>query len=204
MQLPHPARTEYIDGPGYQTYNVRGGDLKDLENAPASLLGFLDYYNPHLGRLSQVKNALLAQAFLKERGIDYVIATQHLPRSKRRYGYLKGYLDRLDAGAILWHEYFLQKADLSADDFHAGRRSHAAFAIEVLSRFGHLLLARGKKTRGRRIASYASALRATDEDWKYCSAFAASGERGRKDASHLTEPQEVELENAQNAAPSGV
>jgi hypothetical protein len=180
-QMPEPTRIEHIDRGEYYFYNVKGR-LKDLEGAPASLLGFCEYYSPEVGMMNQMKNSLLIQAFLKERRIDYVIATQYL----RNHFYLEDYFDRLDASAVLWHDYFIRKADLARDMLHAGRRSHAAFAVDILSLFGRMQSERGNKDRGRRIESYASHLRATDEDWKFCRAFIArqmAGEKGRNSLS---------------------
>jgi len=164
--LPAPARTEYITAQGCVGFNVNDA-LKDLNKAPTPLLGYCDYYNHNVGKLNQLKNALLAQAFLKERKIDYILATEYLPRSRQNFVYLEDYFDRLDASAVLWHKYFRTKADLAADQAHGGRRCHAAFAIEVLGLFGHMQLERGHEHRGRRIANYGSRLRATDEDWNY-------------------------------------
>jgi hypothetical protein len=164
--FPELARIEYIAKRGYRMYNV-GSALKNLSKAPISLLGYCDYYDHNVGKSNQLKNALLAQAFLKERKIDYILATQDLPRTRQDFVYLEDYFDRVDASAVLWHKCFRTKADLAADGVHSGPRCHAAFAIEVLSLFGHMQLERGQEHRGRRIANYGSRLRATDEDWRY-------------------------------------
>jgi hypothetical protein len=128
--------------------------------------------------MNQLKNALLAQAFLKERKIDYVLATQHLPRLKEKHIYLEAYFNRLDTSAVLWHQYFIAKADRAAVGGHAGPRSHAAFAIALLRFFGRMKLKQDNKGIGRSIVKYASHLTTTDEDWNYCREWISKQTKG--------------------------
>lgn len=182
-QLPHPGRTEYLDESGYHPCNVNAVRIAKLASAPAPLLAYCDYYNESVGMINLVKNALQAQAFLKERNIQYVLATQFLPRSTGKHSYLGDYFDRLDASAVLWHEYFIQLADQAADKRHAGRLSHAAFAIELLDFFGRMQIDRGNEDLGRRVKDYAAHLKANDKDWKSWNDFAAAANAQRKNTS---------------------
>jgi hypothetical protein len=154
--LPPPDRIEYTDGERFRSYHV-GIHPKNMKNAPTHILGYSDYYNEHLGWMNLVQNALLAQAFLKARKIDHVLASQDL-LGISDLGCLEYYIDQLDISSVLLHRYFACKADLAADGRHAGPRCHAAFAIELLSFFGRMLLERGDKSLGPSIETYAAHL----------------------------------------------
>ena len=166
-QLPHQARIEYKDESGFRPCHVKAVRVADLANAPAPFLAYCDYYNEPVGVINLLKNALLAQVFLKERGIPHVLTTQSLPKASARSPYLKDYCGRLDESTILWHQYFTSLVDRAADKKHAGPRSHAAFAIAVLGFYGSMQVLGGNPGIGHRVSGYAAHLRANDGDWKY-------------------------------------
>jgi hypothetical protein len=170
--LPPPDRVEYTDGTTFQSYGV-AVDLNNITRAPAHVLGYFEYYNRYVGWTNLIKKALLAQAFLKERKIDYVLASQKTRLFQMKTsGYLEHYLNQLDTRSLLLHSYFVCRADCAIDG-HAGPRCHAAFAVELLSFFGRMQLERGNKLLGSKIETYASHLRGVDEDWKYCTELIA-------------------------------
>lgn len=167
-QLPPANRTEYYDGRVFRMYAANGVTPSNRDNASIPLVAFCDYYNDLLGRINLVKNVLLVQAFLKERKIDYVIATEDQLFEMTAIDDSTGYLRWLDKGALLLHQYFSCKADRAAGGRNAGRRCHAALAIEILSFAGHRQVERGNHGFGQRMLNYASHLRATDKDWEFC------------------------------------
>lgn len=166
-QLPHQARAEYIEEGSFRPCHVKAVRVADLAGAPAPMLAYCDYYNDPVGMTNLVKNALLAQAFLRERGIPYVLATQYLPGPRAQGPHIKDFCGGFDTSSMLWHQYFTSLADRAADGRHAGPRSHAAFAIAVLGLYGALQVKRGNTDFGRQIKDYAAHLRAHDSDWKF-------------------------------------
>lgn len=180
LHLPPPNRTEYIDGRQFHSFRANSLTKDNIGRVPLRLLAFCDYYNQHMGSINAVKNALLAQAFLRERKINYVLATQDGLAGLRDIEYAKAYADQLDTGAVFQHRYFLSRADLAADGHHGGPRCHAAFAIALLGLFGEMQMARGNADLGRRICSHASDLRANDQEWMKCNLHIAKRMRKRE------------------------
>lgn len=167
-QLPPPNRTEYFDGKIFHSYSANAVTPQNRESAPIPLVAFCDYYNEQVGGIGLVKNVLLMQALLKERKIDYVLATEDKLFAMTEAGYLKDFADDLDPRPILLHRYLASRVDLAADGVNAGLRCHAAFAVALMAYYGQLLLERGSRQIGGRIADYASRFMDTDQNWIYC------------------------------------
>ena len=178
-QLPHPGRTEYRDGEGYHTCNVNAVRTAKLQQAPPPLLAYCDYYTEAVGMTNLIKNVLQAQALLRARKIDHIIATQFLPRSPDKRTYLDDYFHRLDTSSVLWHRYFVKILDRAADTLHAGPRSHAVFAIELLDVFGRIQSRRGRDVIGRIVEARAAELRRANKDWAYWNVTTSSKESGQ-------------------------
>ena len=167
-QLPPANRTEYFDGKIFHAYAVNAVTSRNRQGAPIPLVAFCDYYNEQVGRIGLIKNVLLMQAFLKERGIAYVLAAEDELLEMLEADDLKDYLDWLDPRHVLLHRYFVSKADRAAGGTNAGPRCHAAFAIELLSFYGRMQLERGNNEIGDRILQQAQGLKQHDQDWNYC------------------------------------
>ncbi len=171
FQLPREDRTEYVEGNDFLSLNVSAVDLGMIKDAPPPLLAFCDYYAPSVGQINLMKNALMAQAFLKERRINVVLATHNPQFSQNTLPYLQPFFAQLDPGAVLQHSFFAARADKAADNTHAGPRSHAAFAIAALGSYGNQLRGWGNIRLGAKIAAHAAHLQATDPDLAYCLDF---------------------------------
>jgi len=168
--LPSEDRFEYCARGVFANYIVNGIEVSKLSRAPEALLGYCDYYNPEVGRINRLKNVLVIQGALRALGVSGVIAIQGLETAGRAEGHLAPFHAALDPAGLLVHSFFEIKADLAADDRHAGPRTHAAFAIALLHFCGGVLT---DPDAGQALRREAEQLMQTDPDWAYYNAFVA-------------------------------
>lgn len=166
--LPLPDRVEYFSGSAFHSFSPATVNIDKIDTTLPELLGFCEYYNIHVGRTNMIKNLLLAQGFLHQHKIPYVVLTQDLPPQDDEKIYYRDYFRALDTSRILWNQFFRWRVDLAADRRHGGPVTHSAVAIQVLSFFGRLQLASGHKAMARRIEKIAAPLRGSDAGWAKC------------------------------------
>lgn len=166
MNFPTLDRMEYFDGKVPLFFNLSAMDEQELEKAPEPLIGFYELYTTQLGQINYVKNILLAQSLLRQYGVDHLNVVQHLPRGEADFA--PDFLPAIDESRIYRHRLFRERKDYAADANHAGPRSHAALAIDLLGAYGKMLVAKGKPDRAARINAFASDLRRTSTDWAFC------------------------------------
>lgn len=170
--VPPPDRIEFETGKNFSNFVVGAVDVNNLDQLPAPLLGYVEYYSSFVGKMNRVKNMLLIQSFLKSQDIEYVMAVEFMPVRGDGDDALDPFLTELDQDRLLRHGYFMQRADLAADGRHAGPRSHAAFAIQLFHHFGCLLRSRDLANLADVVETEAFRLMAEDQDFRLCAKFA--------------------------------
>ena len=151
--LPKPDRMEDYTADEARNYKVSDIDPDQLDDAPPEVLGFIDLYNPHLGRMNTLKNALLIQSLCKLRGIEHILLSEILRPGLFDTPILKPVFAQLDQDRVLLHQFFNIRGDIGADGQHAGLRPHAAIAIRILTRYGNLLSGAGATDRAGKLVA---------------------------------------------------
>lgn len=171
--VPPPDRTEFESGgKWFSSFVVGSADVNNLDQLPADVLGFIEYYSSFVGKMNRVKNMLLTQSFLKSQDIEYVMAVEIMPDIGDGTDALDPFLAELDEDRLLRHSFFMQRADFAADDKHAGPRTHAALAIQLFHHFGCLLRSRGFADLADAAETEALRLMTEDDDFRHCTKFA--------------------------------
>ena len=169
-QIPPPNRTEFFDGKVFRALSTADVTPANRETAYIPLLAYCDYYNDFIGRSTLARNVLLMQDYLKDRGIDHVIATGDELFGAAACGDAAEYMHWIDRQSIFVHRYFADMADRSACKVSSGPRTQAAFAIALLDFVGQMKLQQGNQDSGSRLLRHAAKLKATDKNWLFCSA----------------------------------
>lgn len=165
--LPVADRIEDYTAKQAKNYKVSDIDIEEIENAPIPVQGFIDLYNVHFGRMNLAKNALLMQSICRLRGIESILVSEVLRPKNYQTAILSPVYEQLDQGRLLLHRFFEKRADLAADGMHAGKRTHEALAIRMLTRYAALLSADGQEDWGGRLSAHVERLKSESPDWAF-------------------------------------
>jgi hypothetical protein len=167
LNMPAVDRMEDYGPKTAQNYHISGVDLDRFEEMPEPIQGFFDLYNPHLGYMNQVRNALMFQMACHLRGVEHIIAAPILKPRRFATPILEPMFKQLDRDRIMLNMFFQVRVDLAADDAHAGPLSHEAMAIDLLDRYARLV----EQTRGEadaaKLRRHVDRLKAESDDWAF-------------------------------------
>lgn len=153
--LPLPDRIEDYTKDRAANYNLSAIDVDRIADMPLPVQGFLDLYNPVMGRVNLAKNALLMQMACYLRGIDYLFLSEDLRPENYDTPILAPLYDQLDHGRILpLHGFFEHRADQAEDGLHTGPATHEAVALRILTRLAALWQHAGACDKGEKLAAY--------------------------------------------------
>lgn len=168
INLPTEDRVETFAGRNKPVnYNLSGIDLEKLDEAPDSLLGFVDFYKPQFGRMNLVKNALMLQSICKEYGAEWLICSHVLWPAAFHGPVLTPLYRQLDTNHLVLQEILQARPDLAADEQHAGPRAHEALAIALLDRFAEIAGEAGDTGWTEPLGAYVHGLKSTSPDWDF-------------------------------------
>lgn len=148
-------------------YTIGGVDIDRIDEMPEAIQGFFDLYNPTLGRMNQVRNALMFQMVCHTRGFEHLISSHALKPKRFQEPVLKPIFEQLDRDRIMVNKFFNVRPDLAADNSHAGPRSHEAMAIAVLDRYARLVQQTGQAAAAAKLRTHAERLKAESADWAF-------------------------------------
>ncbi len=165
--LPVFDRIENYTKRGPRDYSVSGIDPAKLDSAPIPVQGFIDLYNPLLGRMNQLRNVLLLQSLCARKGIEHLVLSEDLRPGAMKAEVLQPVFGQVDQERVALHRFFRTKIDLAKDDGHSGPRTHAALAIFLLDRIARLPRIQIASDRGARLLEMAKQLKAESPDWAF-------------------------------------
>lgn len=168
VNLPTEDRVETFAGRNKPiNYNLSGIDLDKLDEAPDSLLGFVDFYKPQFGRVNMVKNALMLQSICAGHRADCLICSHVLWPKAFRGPILRPLYQQLDTKRLLLQKILQARPDLGADDQHAGPRAHEAMAIALLDHLAEVIGETARADWTEPLGAYAHDLKSTSPDWEF-------------------------------------
>lgn len=169
--ITHLPRTEFVDKDGSRNFNIGSITLNRIDEiTDEKLLAFFDFYEPEMGFINAMKNLTLAQYHMKLKGIPNLVVNATIDIDAfRQNPYCADFIAKIDFENYTTHHFVRYKADLAADNNHAGPIANTAIAIHLLKDLGELLVRHGRVGEGRKMIEKSLVLRTSSAEYLFCS-----------------------------------
>jgi len=177
-------RTELISRDGARNLNVGAITAENIDFIDDDkLLAFFDLYEPEYGFVNAAKNIVLAQLYLQRAGIPSLVVNGTVNVEQfRNHSMCADYIRQLDFDNYIEHSFIKHKADLAADDNHAGAITNSAIALHIFPALARVFRNNGREEWAEKFASAAEIAQAGSAEYAYSMSIVYEGRGDRSGA----------------------